>query len=262
MGMIVLLFLLGILVGGLVNQLGADLLRRREPTESPCPDADEDQDQDPHCLHLDGGRPWWHRFGVVALVTGRSRCPSCGARTALRSALIEIGLGSIYGYLWIAFGPSMTLLFYSLYSAILALVVVTDLERRLILDVVVYPAIVLGLVGSFFVPDVSWLAALVGGAVGFVFFYLAALLGRVAFGAGALGGGDVKLAAFVGIITGFPLVIEAIVLTILIGAAISLFLLLTGLLTMRDHIPYGPFLVGGALVTLLWGYQIAEWALR
>jgi leader peptidase (prepilin peptidase)/N-methyltransferase len=77
-----------------------------------------------------------------------------------------------------------------------------------------------------------------------------------------LGGGDVKLAAFVGLITGFPLVIEALVLTILIGAAVSLILLVTRVRSLRDPIPYGPFLIAGAVITLLWGYPIAAWFLH
>jgi leader peptidase (prepilin peptidase)/N-methyltransferase len=248
MWIVVVVFLLGIIVGGVVNQLGSDLPRRGSPTE-------------PHCPYCGRERPRWQWLGVLAYVTGRPQCPSCGAPVRLRRPLVEIGLGLVYGYLWITRGPSVELLFYALYSAILALVLITDLEHRLILDVVTYPAVVLGFVGSLFLPDVTWWSALIGGAIGLGFFFLVALIGHAVFGAGALGGGDVKLAAFVGIITGFPLVIEAIVLTILIGAVISLLLLITGLRSLRDHVPYGPFLVAGAVVTLLWGYRIAEWFL-
>ncbi len=241
-------FLLGVAVGGLVNQLGSDLPGRGSPTE-------------PHCPYCGRERPWWQWLGVLAYVTGHSQCPSCGAPMRFRRPLVEIGLGLTYGYLWIVFGPLPELLFYGLYSAILALVLITDFEHRLILDVVTYPAMVLGFVGSFFVPGVTWWSALIGGGIGLAFFFLAALIGHAVFGAGAMGGGDVKLAAFVGIITGYPMVIEAIVLTILIGAAVSLVLLITGVRSLRDHVPYGPFLVAGAAVTLLWGYRIAEWFL-
>lgn len=241
-------FFLGIIVGGVVNQLGSDLPGRGSPTK-------------PHCPYCGRDRPWWQWLGVLAYVIGRYECSSCGASMRLRRPLVEIGLGLIYGYLWLTLGLSVELLFYGLYSAILALVLITDLEHRLILDVVTYPAMALGLVGSLFLPDVTWWSALIGGAIGLGFFLLAAWIGRAAFGAGALGGGDVKLAAFVGIITGYPMVIEAIVLTILIGAFISLLLLITGIRSLRDHVPYGPFLVAGAVVTLLWGYHIAEWLL-
>ena len=248
MWMLLVAFLVGIVVGAVVNQLGSDLPRRETLTE-------------PHCPYCGRQRPWWQWIGVVAYAVGRPRCESCGAPMRLRRPLIEIGLGFAYGYLWMAFGPSPKLPFYGLYTAILALVLVTDLEHRLILNLVTYPAIILGFVGSFFVPDVTWWSALIGGAIGLIFFYLAALIGHAAFGAGALGGGDVKLAAFIGVVTGYPLVIEAIVLTILIGALTTLILLITGVRSLRDHIPYGPFLVAGAIVTLLWGYPIAVWFL-
>jgi leader peptidase (prepilin peptidase)/N-methyltransferase len=173
--------------------------------------------------------------------------------------LVEIALGFIYSYLWMAVGPSVELLFYALYSAVFVLILITDLERRLILDVVTYPAMILGLIGSFFMPGVTWWSALIGGAIGLTFFFIAAIIGNVFFGAGAMGGGDVKLAAFIGIITGYPLVIEAIVLTLLVGAAVSLVLLITGVRSMRDYVPYGPFLIAGGMATLLWGYRIVGW---
>jgi prepilin signal peptidase PulO-like enzyme (type II secretory pathway) len=66
----------------------------------------------------------------------------------------------------------------------------------------------------------------------------------------------------VGTITGFPLVVEALVIAILVGAAISSILLITRVRSLRDPIPYGPFLIVGAIVTMLWGYPIAEWFLR
>ena len=248
MWMVLIVFLFGIVVGGVVNQLGSDLPRRGTPTR-------------PHCPYCGRDRPWWQWLGVVAYVMRRPQCQPCGAPMRLRRPLVEVGLGVTYGYLWVLLGPSIELLFYGLYSAILALVLITDLEHRLILDAVTYPAVALGLLGSFFVPGVTWWSALIGGGIALIFFYLAALIGHVVFGAGALGGGDVKLAAFIGVVTGYPLVIEAIVLAILIGALVSLILLITGARSLSDYVPYGPFLVAGAVVTLLWGYRIAEWFL-
>ena len=247
--MTILSVLLGILVGGLVNQLGSDLPARRGLTR-------------PHCPYCGRGRPWWQWLTLPSYLIARARCPSCDAPVSLRYPLVEIGLAVTYGYLWIVLGPSVKLILYLLYSAIFALIFVTDIERRLILNVVIYPSLLLALVASFFTPGMTWWSALAGGALGFVFFLGAALLGNVIFGSGALGGGDVKLAGFVGLITGFPLVIEALMLTMLIGAAVSLALLTTRVRSLRDPIPYGPFFIIGAAVTLMWGYPIAEWFLH
>lgn len=248
MAMTLVVFLAGICIGGLVNQLGSDLLARRAPTP-------------PHCAYCRRERPWWQWLGVPAHLAGRAECGSCGAPIGLRRPLIELGLGLIYGYLWLSLGPSVKLVFYLLYSVIFALILITDIERHLILNVVIFPAVGLGFAASFFVPELTWRSALVGGGVGLTFFFLAAVVGEALFGSGAMGGGDVKLAAFVGLITGFPLVIVAIVLTILIGAAVSLALLVFRLRSLGDYVPYGPFLVAGATITLLWGPRIAAWFL-
>jgi len=246
--MTVLLFaLLGLLVGGLVNQLGSDLPARRSITR-------------PHCPYCGQDRPWWQWLSMPAYLVGRARCPSCQARISLRHALTEVGLAAAYVYLWIAFGPSAKLVLYLLYGAIFALVLITDIERRLILNVVMLPSMLLAIV-AIPLTEMPWDYTLLGGAIGFGFFFVAALVGNAIFGSGALGGGDVTLATFVGLIVGFPLIIEALVLTILIGAGVSLLLIVTRVRTLRDHIPYGPFIVAGAIITLLWGYPIAEWFL-
>jgi len=213
----------------------------------------------PHCPHCGQNRPWWQWLTLSAYLGGRGRCPACQSPISLRHPLVEIGLAVAFGYLWATLGPSIKLAPYLLYTAILTLILITDIERRLILNVVTYPAMLLAFVFSFLTPGMTWWSALLGGAIGFAFFFGAALVGNAAFGSGAMGGGDVKLAAFVGLITGFPLVIEALLLTILVGAAISVLLLVLRVRTMRDYIPYGPFLVAGAMITLLWGHPIAAW---
>jgi leader peptidase (prepilin peptidase)/N-methyltransferase len=100
--------------------------------------------------------------------------------------------------------------------------------------------------------------AFIGGAIGFAFFWLAAWLGRLILKRNALGAGDVTLAAYVGLITGFPGIITALVITILAGGLISVVLLLSRVVNLRSGIPYGPFLVIGGFVTMLWGVAITN----
>jgi len=246
--MIALFAILGLAVGGIVNRLGSDLPGRRTVTR-------------PHCRYCGKQRPWWQWVTLPTYILGYRKCPACGKAIGLRHPLTELCLAAVYVYLWLILGPSTKLAVYLVYSAIFALILITDIERQLILNVVMYPAIGLGIAASLFVPGLTLPYALAGGAIGFLFFYLAALVGAALFGAGALGAGDVKLAAFVGLVTGFPLVIEALVLTMITGALVSLFLLVVRIRRTHDAIPYGPFLVAGAVITLLWGFDIAMWFL-
>jgi leader peptidase (prepilin peptidase)/N-methyltransferase len=100
------------------------------------------------------------------------------------------------------------------------------------------------------------LSALFGGALGFTLLLLPYVLTR---GAG-MGYGDVKLAALIGLVCGFPLVAVALLVGIIVGGLVALFLLLSRVVQSRKAaIPYGPFLVAGAMVALIWGDDIFQW---
>jgi len=229
----------------LVNQIATDLMARRSLKPPRCPYCGENRPR----------RQW---LATLAFLLMRRRCPACDVPIRWRYPLVEIGLAVTFAYLWIELGPSVKLVLYLIYAVIFTLVLITDIERRLILNAVMYPAIALAIVAIPITPGLLWWNALAGGAIAFGFFWIAALVGQLMFGSGALGGGDVKLATFIGLITGFPLVIEALVLAICIGAVLSFLLLIFRIRGLRDHIPYGPFLVIGAAITLMWGYSIAH----
>jgi prepilin signal peptidase PulO-like enzyme (type II secretory pathway) len=246
--LVALFAVIGIATGALVNRLAADLPARHPPRR-------------PRCPYCGTPRPWYHWVALPAAVARRDRCPRCGAPIPLRYPLVELALGFLFGFLFLHYGLTPQFGFAAAYTAILAIITVTDLERRLILNVVTLPAMGLALIGSFFFPGLSWKSALVGGLLGYVTFYLLMVIGNATVGPGALGQGDVKLAALVGLMTGFPLVVEALILTILSGGLVSLLLVVTRVRSLRDPIPYGPFLVFGGWVTTLWGVEIARWFL-
>jgi prepilin signal peptidase PulO-like enzyme (type II secretory pathway) len=245
----IVIAVLGLLAGAVVNRLGTDLPARRRP-------------QLPRCPYCGRTRPWYQWVALPTYVIGRARCPHCSADISIRYPLVEVVLAFLFPFLYLRYGATVQFGFFAAYTAIFALAAVTDLERRLILNVVTVPAMALAIIGSFFSGQITWWSALLGGLVGYIFFLVAALVGNALVGPGAMGGGDVKLAAFVGLVTGFPLVVEALLLTILSGGLVSLFLLVTRIRSLRDPIPYGPFLIVGGWVTMLWGMQIASWFLH
>jgi leader peptidase (prepilin peptidase)/N-methyltransferase len=178
------------------------------------------------------------------------------------------------GLLW-RYGPSVHLGLLSLYSAILILVTVTDLEHRLILHVVMVPAILLATAGAFFNEDMTWRRALLGGAAGFISLYamfllaqpLSALMGRLSgreISEVPFGFGDVTLGTFVGLITGLPGFFFALLITLLsagLVAAIYVFVraIIQRRYTLFTPIPYGPFLVLGGFVIMVYGAEIVQW---
>ncbi len=77
-----------------------------------------------------------------------------------------------------------------------------------------------------------------------------------------MGGGDVKLGAFMGLGLGFPASLLAVILAFLIGAIYSIILILLGKKHFGQNIAFGPFLVIGSLIVLFWGSKILDWYLR
>ena len=150
---------------------------------------------------------------------------------------------------------------YSLVAAVvivlLVQVVVFDARHRLILNRVMYPAVLVALLVSPVSPILvgTWqsriLAAVGGGFVAGGLFYLLSVVTR-----GGVGMGDAKLSFFMGAVLGglplpVPPIMEALIWGMIGGGVIAGLLLLTRIRKMTDFIPYGPFLCGGGILELI-----------
>lgn len=88
--------------------------------------------------------------------------------------------------------------------------------------------------------------ALAAGVLGWLLFWLLAYLGQ-----GDLGYGDVRLAGFIGVLTGLPWVIPALLLGMLLGGVMAFVLAVSGRARMDEGFPYGPALSLGAVLVLV-----------
>lgn len=128
----------------------------------------------------------------------------------------------------------------------------TDLDQRLLPDELTLPVIPLALLLA-----ISGQNPLVGAelpltlalAVGIPF---AIYLASIPFGAGAFGLGDVKLLAGVGLMTGGPRMFTGLVSGLFAAGVVLAILLVTRRISRQDFIPFGPFLLFGAL----WGIVV------
>ncbi len=136
-----------------------------------------------------------------------------------------------------------------LFAAVLVLLAVVDWEQRRLPNVVVLPALAAAVALS---AD-PFAAGLVAAAAFLVFLALHAL-GRRLYGPGALGMGDVKLAALVAAVVG-PSAAAALLVGVLLaggGAAVGR---LSGRVGRGAALPYGSFLAVAGLIVLLWGLR-------
>jgi leader peptidase (prepilin peptidase)/N-methyltransferase len=176
---------------------------------------------------------------------------------------VELATGLIFAFLYWHYGFSVGLGVMAFYACLFIIIFVIDLEHGLILNKVVYPGMVVALL-LVLLPQAGLAQqigtrvayAALGGAIGFGIFLLIAIVSR-----GGMGWGDVKLAALIGLATGFPLVFFAIIMGAILGGIVAVALVIAKKRTRRETIPFGPFLALAAMITLLWGSDILSWYL-
>ena len=187
----------------------------------------------------------------------RGHCRYCRSLIPRRLLWVEVGTGALFGYLCWHYGLTIDLAIVSFYCCLFIVLMVIDLEHQLILNKVTYPAMCVALLIAVFSDEQGIIDAAIGGGIGLGLFLLIALVSR-----GGMGWGDVKMAALIGLVTGYPLIFVAIVLAIILGGLVAIILLLFKKKVRKEGIPFGPYLSLAAIATLLYGTEMLDWCLR
>jgi prepilin signal peptidase PulO-like enzyme (type II secretory pathway) len=240
----ILIAIVGWIAGMVVNYL-ADVLPLRRRMVAP------------FCLKCETVQGWlnylfWPR-----------QCIACKKRRSWRTWAVELIYILITLWLWKSPPEELGFVVGLIVLVYFGVVVVIDLEHRLILHPVSIFGAVMGLIVGVYLH--GWGRTLLGGAAGFGIMWLLYLLGEailklVARLRGqrvndvALGFGDVNLSGVLGLIIGWPAILVALVLAVFIGGVVSLFYLALMVVMRKYHmflaLPYGPFLVAGAVLVL------------
>ena len=173
--------------------------------------------------------------------------------------MVEAATGLLLLGVFLRYGNGADFLIVGGAIAVLAAITLIDLDHRLILNETVIfgtvAALVLapfwteiGLTRSF-LGDETVLASFVNSIVAGTGAFLAFLLVFLLFPRG-MGAGDVKLAGMLGLLVGYPGVVVALWLAVIVGGAVAALLLTFGRKGRKDAIPFGPFLALGSTVAL------------
>ena len=171
--------------------------------------------------------------------------------TGIRGIAVVV-LAALVTACFAVFGLSLEAVVDALACAVLVAVSVTDLERRIVPNRIVVPAIVVALVvQTVRDPSLEWILASVGAGG---FYFIAALI----YPAG-IGMGDVKLAAFLGAWLGAPVIVALFAGSLLAVIPAVAIIAKRGKAGRKVGIPFAPFLAGGAVIALFSGDAIIDW---
>lgn len=242
--------LFGLVIGSFLNVVIARLPERKSLSKprSACP----------KCGYT---LTWYDNIPVVSYLFLRGKCRSCRAPISIRYPVVELLTALLFLTVTLRFGFTPLLIVRDLpFVAILVAITFIDLETRLIPDPLSLGGLALGLATAYFTPGLGLISSFSGAILGFSIFYGIAWYYQWRTGRAGMGGGDIKFLAMLGAFLG-PL---GVLTTIFVSSVLGTVLGLTyawlnrrktgdGGSLLKVALPYGPFLVIGALYTYLLG---------
>lgn len=226
-----------------------------------------------HCRSCGKRIAWYDNIPLASFVALLGRCRSCKVKISWQYPLVELATGLLFVGLLARFGWTDEAAVYAALGSALTVLAVIDLKEMFLPDEITLPGVSMGLIASYFVPQIHEAATRWGGLWSGVAGALAgagavALIraaGTLLLKKEAMGLGDVKLMAMVGAFLGLwktLLVIWVVgpALGLSVGAAL---IARKGYKAVRlTPMPYGPMLVLGTLIALFWGDEMIGWYLR
>ena len=236
---------------------------------------------------------------LLSFFIQKCRCAFCKKKLSFYYPFSEALTGSAFalaGYVSsfvkvLSVDNFISLVFYLIVFSFFVTILLTDLKFCLIPDTLVFPAILFVLIsfistrvydlcnlyhklstdklGVYLIRVGYFKSHTIFATKDFGYLLLSSLIISLAFlflvwitkGRG-MGMGDVKLGFLIGLVNGFPISIVAIFLGFSLGAIYSLVLILVKKKTMKDTIPFGPFLIMGSVIALVYGSYLLEWYIQ
>lgn len=213
-----------------------------------------------HCDFCHKTLRWYELIPLVSFLLQKGRCLRCRKQLSWQYPLVECAtaLCFVWFYLLTPFsGHSLTyalsLLSAGIVAAAFIVILVADIKYQLIPDTAVLGLLIAGLMRVLLIPE-NWMSHVASGLIGGSIFLF---LWWVTRGRG-MGFGDVKLAAVLGFLLGHPGTIIAFYIAFLTGALAGVILIIGGRARMKSKIAFGPFLIIGAAVAIVWGLDIVS----
>lgn len=236
--MIILVFVFGCIIGSFLNVV---ILRTHKESSINYPPS-----HCPHCEHVLSAKDL---VPILSFLWLKGRCRYCSARISPQYPLVELATGTLAALLWWHAGVYATHIWIFLLRDFIVwtffiLLFVYDLRYMLVPDIFIAPPFAVALIANIVLGFSPWnlllAAALLGG-----FFWLQLRISQGRW----VGPGDILIAALIGVYLGLTLGALALWFSYVVGAVIVLVLLGLKKVRMGMQIPFGPFLLGGALLS-------------
>ncbi|MTI84190.1 MAG: prepilin peptidase [Firmicutes bacterium] len=209
-----------------------------------------------HCPYCNNRLAARDLVPVFSYLWLKGRCRYCFEPVSRQYLVVEILTGLLFLVASWRFGLSIETLVAMVFFSLLVSVSTIDIHHKIIPDGIILTGVILGIPLNFYTLDM-FTNGLLGFLTGGGLLLLVAIVSR-----GGMGGGDIKLAAMAGIYLGWQNVLLMLFLAFLFGSVVGVITVWKQKKTLKEAIPFGPFLALGAVIAFLWGNEIIFWYLH
>lgn len=214
------------------------------------------------CVHCRRQLRWYENIPLVSYLVLHGCCRTCKKYIPFHYVLVELftpGLLILVSYHCIRLGhfSEWLLLRNILFLSFLIVIFIYDWLYREVVTELTWAGAVLGFLINYFFLNYHLGNIFVGFAVMGGFFLAQYLISKGRW----IGGGDVRLGFMFGIWLGWPVALVSLFISYILGAIVSVGLLVTKKVNRETEVPFGSFLAVGTFIAMLYGSNIINWYL-
>lgn len=204
---------------------------------------------------------WYDNIPILSWFILRGKCRHCGAAFSFRYPMVEIITGVLFALSYHYAGWTWNLPEYLIFIFGLVVCTFIDLDHMILPDEFTLSGIVIGLLGAALNPQREFMDAFWGVLMGGGFLWGMAYVYYLMTKQEGMGGGDIKLLAWVGALLGWKAIPFVIMSSAIIGSVVGIIAARKQKSGLKTVIPFGPYLALGAVIYLFGGQTIALWYL-
>ena len=216
------------------------------------------------CFSCNKPLRFYHNIPIISWIILKRRCSYCNVIIPYSYPLTELIVACLISLLFNTFSYLPIIIIYTIFFSLLVIGSGIDLKEFWIPDTVSIGGIFLGLVFSYFFPILhsttdnldGLLSSIIGFISGSAILILIAYLAKIILHKNGMGMGDVKLLGAIGAFTGWKGVIFSIFFGSLVALLISFIFIFLRKKSLRDQVPFGPYLSFACIIYILSKSQI------
>lgn len=200
----------------------------------------------------------WENIPIISYLALQGRCSQCHVQIPLRYPIVEAVTALLSGVVAWHFGCNLMTAGVLIFVWALIVLAVIDLNTQLLPDDITLPLLWLGLLINLNNVFTDTQSSIIGAVAGYLSLWSIYWCFKLLTGKEGMGYGDFKLLSAIGAWLGWSMLPLVIVFSSLVGALVGIGLIIAAKLNKSIPIPFGPYLVGGALIALFWGEELTH----